>query len=130
MHSQGRRSIYLLKAVRVVGLAGAFYRLCWAHEPASLADFAVEVDSSVDLAGPFVRTVECTLGLECLVMLEGYLLSSTNRMVLVNGSCGDPDAQVANETWTTANATSLEDFYYYYYNLRSYILPLHLTTQI
>jgi hypothetical protein len=90
-----------------VGVAGSFYRLCWGHEPVSIEDYNVEVDPGAELAGPFVRNLECTLGLECLVTLEGYRLSAGNQMVLVNGTCGDPQAVVANRTWTTANATSL-----------------------
>jgi hypothetical protein len=90
-----------------VGLVGSFYRLCWGHEPVSVEDYNVEVDSDAELAGPYVRDLQCTFGLECLVILEGYRLNSGNQMVVVNGSCGDPQAVVANETWTTANATSL-----------------------
>ena len=32
-----------------VGLAGMFYRLCWAHDPSDLGDFKVEVDGDADL---------------------------------------------------------------------------------
>ena len=90
-----------------IGAPGGFYRLCWGYEPVSVQDYNVEVDPEAELAGPYARDIECTLGLECLLLLEGYRLSTGNRMVLVNGTCGDPQAVVANRTWTTANATSL-----------------------
>ena len=66
-----------------VGVAGSFYRLCWGHEPISTGDYNVEVDAIAELAGPFIRDLECTLGLECLLSLDGYGLSAGNRMVLV-----------------------------------------------
>ena len=90
-----------------VGLAGSFYRLCWGHEPVSIEDYNVEVDASAELVGPFLTQILCTLGLECMLMLEGYRLSEGNRMILVNGSCGDAGATVANETWTNASAHAL-----------------------
>merc|ERR1719183_2233480 len=83
-----------------VGLVGSFYRLCWGHEPLSIEGYNVEVDGSAELAGPFVRALNCTLGLECHVTLDGYRLNARNRMVIVNGTCGDQLAVVANETWT------------------------------
>ena len=32
-----------------------FYRLCWAQDPRSLADFRVELDADAELLGPHVR---------------------------------------------------------------------------
>merc|ERR1719353_1917718 len=73
----------------------------------SIEDYNVEVDPDGELAGPYVRELECTLGLECSLTVEGYRLDAKNQLVVVNGSCGDALAVVANETWTFANATSL-----------------------
>ena len=53
-HVNGSNASYALGTPRV-GVAGAFYRLCWGHEPAMLADFNVEIDASAELAGPEAR---------------------------------------------------------------------------
>ena len=50
-HGNGSNASYAL-GTPLVGVAGAFYRLCWGHDPAVLADFNVEIDASAELAGP------------------------------------------------------------------------------
>ena len=52
----------------------------------------MEVDASAELAGPFVRALECTLGLECFVTLEGRRAPS----------CVDAD-----ETWSAKGSLSV-----------------------
>jgi hypothetical protein len=90
------------------GFAGSFYRLCWGHDPSSLTDFNVPLDDSAELVGPFVREMECTLGLPCQLSLSGYRLNATNKLVAISqGRCGDATATFANETWGIANATNV-----------------------
>merc|ERR1719201_2184650 len=73
-----------------------------------MSDFNVQVDGGAELVGPFVRDLDCTLGLVCSAVLSGYRGRSTNSLVIIsNGTCGDADAKVANETWGPANATTL-----------------------
>jgi hypothetical protein len=93
-----------------VGLAGSHYRLCWSHNASNVRDYNVEIDSSADLAGPFVRHLDCTLGLECALTLEGHRLSASNRLAVISsGACGDSNASIANATWTTQNATNVSN---------------------
>jgi hypothetical protein len=93
------------------GLAGSSYKLCWGHEPNAVADYSIEIDGDAELIGPFTRTFDCTLGLACSVLLEGYRLAATNQLVAItSGACGDADMPgalaYANETWDKASASS------------------------
>ena len=38
------------------GVAGDNYKLCWAHDPTSIASYNVEIDSNAELVGPSRRT--------------------------------------------------------------------------
>ena len=43
-YGNGSNASYVL-GTPLRGIPGAQYRLCWAHDPAGLGDFTVEVDS-------------------------------------------------------------------------------------
>ena len=80
----------------VLGVAGSYFRLCWAHNATNISDFKFEIDGSAELAGPYVDDLECTLGLQCLMDIEGYRLAPTNKLVAISsGRCGDANATVA-----------------------------------
>ena len=86
--------------VPTVGVAGSYFRLCWGHDPMSIGDFKFEIDGSAELAGRYVDDLECTLGIRCLMPVEGYRLAPTKQIVAISsGKCGDPNAVIANETW-------------------------------
>jgi hypothetical protein len=80
----------------IVGVAGSFYRVCWGHDPKSIAEYRFQVDYDFTLVGPNVDNVECTLGVPCNIEVEqvGWYWS-TGVVVLLNGSCGDADPEVA-----------------------------------
>ena len=44
---------------------GDTYKLCWAHNATALGDFAVEIDASVELVGPYRTEVVCSQGFPC-----------------------------------------------------------------
>ena len=66
-----------------------YYRLCWGHDPANLSDFKFELDGLAELVGPFLGDLECTLGLPCVLHINGYGLAPTNKIVAISsGMCG------------------------------------------
>ena len=56
--------------IPVAGRVG-FYRACWSHNFSTIEDFGVEIDASAVLAGPQPASLECTLGRNCTLSLEG-----------------------------------------------------------
>ena len=56
----------------VLAQVGDAYRLCWSHAPSSLADYKVELDDVVELAGPDLAEFECTMGLPCGITAPGF----------------------------------------------------------
>ena len=54
-----------------------------------------------DPVGCCARSLEESL----LVQAEGFGMDDTNQLVVINGSCGDASAQVADETWNVANVS-------------------------
>ena len=87
----------------VLGVAGSFYQLCWAHEYSSdLGDFKVQIDDAAELRGPYVANYSCIMGLSCTLIITGFGMEPTNEIVAVNGSCGN-STEVANLTWTRTN---------------------------
>ena len=62
-------------------LPGDMYKLCWAHEATVIGDFAVEIDASMELVGPYRTDVACTQGQPCELSLQGYGLASSNSLV-------------------------------------------------
>ena len=75
--------------IPVAGRVG-FYRACWSHNFSTIGDFGVEIDASAVLAGPQPASLECTLGRNCTLSLEGIDLAQTNQIVAIeNGTCGD-----------------------------------------
>ena len=59
---------------QVVGTPGDGYKLCWSLDSAEIADFHVQLDGAVDLVGPDLTELACTLGVPCYVSLTGYSL--------------------------------------------------------
>ena len=80
--------------------------------PKALAPFLPEDEAFAELGflvndrssfNVLPRLLECTLGLECSVELQGYRLNESNGLVVItNGTCGDGNASVANDTWKYA----------------------------
>ena len=62
-------------------LPGDMYKLCWAHEATVIGAFAVEIDASMELVGPYRTDVACTQGQPCELSLQGYGLASSNSLV-------------------------------------------------
>jgi hypothetical protein len=91
-------------------------QVCWGHDPQSPADYNVEVDDGAALTGPLVGERQCTLGVNCEIVLEGHGLESTNAVVVLSeGTCGDTNAVVdwvATQTWTAVRADT-DDFFTY-----------------
>ena len=58
------------------GAVGSSYALCWGHDPRRPADFPIVVDASGALVGPERADARCTLGLACVVELDGYDLAA------------------------------------------------------
>ena len=82
------------------GVAGSYFRLCWAHNPSMIADFKYEIDGDFELAGPFVGELNCTLGISCAMPVTGYRLAASNKIVAISsGACGDAAAVVVTDTW-------------------------------
>jgi hypothetical protein len=76
------------------------YTLCWAHNPDRLADYVVEL-GTLSVAGPWNSTsMVCILGLTCETTTTGFLLSTSNGMI-VAGTDGCDD--------TTYGTTSAAD---------------------
>ena len=60
----------------------------------------MELDGDVELVGPGVSDVACTLGLPCRFALDGYGLTEENKIVPISsGRCGEEGAVVANAAW-------------------------------
>jgi hypothetical protein len=77
-----------------LGGAGASVSLCWGPSPSLdniSSAFSVEV-GTVAMTGPVFPTFDCTLGEPCTYELSGYNLATTNKLVIVEGSCGDDNA--------------------------------------
>jgi hypothetical protein len=88
----------------VTGTPQSSYKVCWAHNPASIADYKVEVDANAELVGPIDVELSCTMGRSCDIAVDGYGLQDTNRIVVISsGQCGDPNAVVATDTWNIAS---------------------------
>jgi hypothetical protein len=64
------------------------YTLCWAHDPADLADFVVTL-GVLNMAGPISATnLTCTLGKSCLLNVTGVLLTTDNGAAVAS-VCGE-----------------------------------------
>jgi hypothetical protein len=81
-------------ATIVSGAPGTSLKLCWGINPPGTAasDYPLEV-GSVTLNGPVYGGFDCTLTKACTFTLTGGEgLAATNRVVIVNGACGDSGA--------------------------------------
>jgi hypothetical protein len=70
-----------------LAVAGNHFKLCWAHEAghnAALGLFRFELDGNFEIHGPWRRDYTCTLGIACVITLEGYGFSDTNKLVILD----------------------------------------------
>jgi hypothetical protein len=69
-------------------------KLCWGPNPSGTAasEYPLEVGTA-DLTGPTITAFDCTLSTACTYTISGHNLAATNKIVIVNGACGD-DAEV------------------------------------
>jgi hypothetical protein len=80
------------------GQPGDHYRLCWSHDGGGLADFKVELDADAILRGPFMDNWNCTMGIQCEIVVDGFGLVDTSSIVALSaGDCGAEDAEVATD---------------------------------
>jgi hypothetical protein len=77
------------------GTPGNAYSICWAHSPASNADYKLRLGVFTIVgpnAYPTVTLANCILGLPCIVTITGFGLASTNKIIVtaMSDSCGSP----------------------------------------
>ena len=65
------------------GLPGKTYVACWSHNPLEDTDFLVTIDPEVELHGPFVSELECTLGVACSLELSGVELGTDYGLIVL-----------------------------------------------
>merc|ERR1719487_2728196 len=85
----GTGATYSATAI-TAGTPGGSLKICWGHNPSSTAasEFPLEVGTA-DLTGPTLTDFDCTLSRECTYTITGHNLNATNKIVIVNGACGD-----------------------------------------
>jgi hypothetical protein len=92
------------------GQPGDHYRLCWSHDGGGLADFKVELDADAILRGPFMDNWNCTMGIQCEIVVDGFGLVDTSSIVALSaGDCGAEDAEVAADQWQDAVVAARAD---------------------
>ncbi|CAE8630678.1 unnamed protein product, partial [Polarella glacialis] len=83
---------------------GVNYKVCWAHNPSSSADFKVLL-GTFKMNGPEREgeDITCTMGLSCSFLLTGVNLVSTNRIMVtkLTDTCGQAVLNVVSFTGVT-----------------------------
>merc|ERR1719265_2309306 len=96
------------------GVARTGYALCWGHDPGSPSDYSFYVGDFA-MVGIHVGNQSCTLGLQCILTVEGHALANTNYIVaLATDICADAELQIAEFDPTVdgywSNRQQVEDF--------------------